>query len=147
MTAASITAGSTEANSSFNSGLQKKETKQHNPAGDQRRNGHQLTRGMVGSPFPCFPGTGKQSPSAGRQNGKDGDNQIIYHIHQGHTGSEASPALEIIIVSAIPTVMARICSIISGRISFFKDLLENIALSVYISCFPPCPALRPDSDP
>ena len=40
----------------------------------------------------------------------------------------ASPTEEIIIVSAIPTVMARVCSRISGIISFFRSLLENIMM-------------------
>ncbi len=45
----------------------------------------------------------------------------------------ASPTEEIIMVSAMPTVMARVCSRIRGMISFFKSLLENIMVPVSFS--------------
>lgn len=44
----------------------------------------------------------------------------------------ASPAEEIIIVSAIPTVMASVCSKISGIISFRKSFLLNNRFSVTV---------------
>ena len=42
----------------------------------------------------------------------------------------ASPAEETIMISAIPTMTARNCSMIRGTISFFRDLLSNKSVTI-----------------